>query len=720
MRKTITLLWLLAGILFSRTSFASHAMGGEITYTWISGNTYEVQFNFYRDCAGIPAPAVVTANAASGCFAALSVPLQPTATSPQQIAPVCAGMITTCNGGTMNGIEKWTYTGTVTLTGSCADWTFSVSECCRNSAITNLSNPGGESAYFSAMLNNLAVPFNSSVKMASDPVPYLFSGRMNAYNNGAFDIENDSIAVTLVDALSAPGTSVTYQTGFSGTNPVTSAPAMTIDPSNGNILVTPVSPEVDVIAYRIEEYRNGVLVGYVTRDIQITILSNANNLPYLNGISGTPNMYTINACEHDTATFVLSSFDADSLQNTNIELMTGLNSWAVGLSHQPVTLSTGAQRDALTVTIVADSLFPANGLPYIFYFKVNDDDCPYYGSQTYAISLYVNGCSSDVWPGDANDDLSCNLYDLLPIGIAYNQTGPARPGASLNWSAQAASNWNGALASGVNYKFADCNGDGIIDAADTSAINLNFGNNHPPRLSQPSVVTTAPELKLNATATAAGANDQFVVNVQMGSTANVAAGVYGVAFRITFDPTLFNPSTSSFHFLPGQLGTPGSDLLTMSRIDWNNGVVYAAAVRMDGTPQNVSGTIASFEAHVISNVISTSSSIFNIDAIEGVNENGNQILFSPVNDTVSIVAGTTGILYGSNTTVRLYPNPANDVLRIDGIREFSSVTITDLSGKSLLVSENQLMDVRSLAAGTYFAVIEAAGTKSRIRFNVMH
>ena len=74
---------------------------------------------------------------------------------------------------------------------------------------------------------------------------------------------------------------------------------------------------------------------------------------------------------------------------------------------------------------------------YLVYANVSDNACPFHGQQQYAFEIYVNACSQDVWPGDANSDLTCNLYDLLPIGLAYNASGPVRAGASTAWTAQA-------------------------------------------------------------------------------------------------------------------------------------------------------------------------------------------------------------------------------------------------------------------------------------------
>src|ERR1017187_4381792 len=71
--------------------------------------------------------------------------------------------------------------------------------------------------------------------------------------------------------------------------------------------------------------------------------------------------------------------------------------------------------------------------------------------------------SSCVWPGDADDNKIVNMNDLLAIGIAYGDTGYARPNASLTWNAQPCQDWPRKFKSGVNYKEADCDGNNIVD-----------------------------------------------------------------------------------------------------------------------------------------------------------------------------------------------------------------------------------------------------------------
>ena len=125
-------------------AYGSHAMGIDMTYVWVSGQTYQFTVNFYRDCAGITAPAAVTLNIASpsSCGPSANVTLTQQGTG-IEVSPLCPTQLgnSTCSGGTLPGVEQYVYTGTYTFTNQCSDWIVSWTHCCRNAAITNLNLP---------------------------------------------------------------------------------------------------------------------------------------------------------------------------------------------------------------------------------------------------------------------------------------------------------------------------------------------------------------------------------------------------------------------------------------------------------------------------------------------------------------------------------------------------------------------------------------------------
>src|ERR1051325_11589753 len=197
---------------------ASHAMGADISYQCLGGDSFLVRLNFYRDCGGILPSTTADINLASvtcGYNAIYTLPLvtnTPSGNNPDtldnKICDSLAASSTCHNGGTIPGVEIWAYEDVIHLPLQCADWVISFSLCCRNDSVTNLLNPGSYDLYVEAKLNNTNGLCNNSPVFTSDPVPYrcLLPA---TYNHGVVDPDGDSLAFTLINPLSA-GTPIPY------------------------------------------------------------------------------------------------------------------------------------------------------------------------------------------------------------------------------------------------------------------------------------------------------------------------------------------------------------------------------------------------------------------------------------------------------------------------------------------------------------------------------
>ena len=64
---------------------------------------------------------------------------------------------------------------------------------------------------------------------------------------------------------------VQYLSGYNSSNPIHSQSALSFDNATGDLCFTPVQIENSVWALVISEYRNGVLIGQVERDIQLRL-----------------------------------------------------------------------------------------------------------------------------------------------------------------------------------------------------------------------------------------------------------------------------------------------------------------------------------------------------------------------------------------------------------------------------------------------------------------
>ena len=54
--KTTLKLWALTilGLLFTQNSIASHVLGGDIKYIYLTPTKYKVVYKLYRECSGVP------------------------------------------------------------------------------------------------------------------------------------------------------------------------------------------------------------------------------------------------------------------------------------------------------------------------------------------------------------------------------------------------------------------------------------------------------------------------------------------------------------------------------------------------------------------------------------------------------------------------------------------------------------------------------------------
>ena len=105
--------------------------------------------------------------------------------------------------------------------------------------------------------------------------------------------------------------------------------------------------------------------------------------------------------------------------------------------------------------------------------------------EDYEVEIGETG-SVVVWPGDTNNDGLVDARDVLPVGIYWGSTGPARGSASSNWEMQLATPWSPEATT-----YVDANGDGMVDARDVLPIGLNWLKTHPVPAAGPARLTVS-------------------------------------------------------------------------------------------------------------------------------------------------------------------------------------------------------------------------------------
>ena len=377
----ITYCFLVLSLFFGgvQKSYASHSMGSDLTYRCLGGNSYEITLSFYRDCVGVPADLWADITYSSSCYGTFTTTIYQIAGTGQEISPICPSDTTTCNGGGFTGIQEYIYRGIINLPGPCADWTFSYNLCCRNLAITNINNPGSTLMYIFATLDNTVVQCNNSPVFSNKPVPFACQGQQYCFNHGGFDPDGDSLVYSMMTPYDMAGLPVSYVAPFSPTQPLSSSPAVSFNSQTGDICMTPTNLEVTVMAVLVQEYRNGVLIGSVERDIQLTVINCNNVLPALSGINGT-NSFSQSVCAGAQLCFNILSSDVDAAQNTTV-------TWDFAIPAATFSTTVGPRPTATFcwTPTAAD----VSATPYCFTATVTDDNCPYNGSQIFSYCITV-------------------------------------------------------------------------------------------------------------------------------------------------------------------------------------------------------------------------------------------------------------------------------------------------------------------------------------------
>jgi len=235
--------------------FATHNRAGEITYRHINGLTYEITVNIFSDPTS-PAfqrqEIVMNWGDNTGLDSVRQTIVFPKIT---------------------DKIQKRAWVVQHTFPGP-GNYVISVTDPNRNGGVDNIDNSSGVPFYISSLLriSPLGSLRNNSPVLLNDPIDNACAGQIFVHNPGAVDPDGDSLA---------------YEISASFGNGGLDAPGYTFPPSSTPIFVNPTTGDMvmDVpnaiglynVAILIKEFRNGIQVGNVLRDLQIRVFPGCNN-----------------------------------------------------------------------------------------------------------------------------------------------------------------------------------------------------------------------------------------------------------------------------------------------------------------------------------------------------------------------------------------------------------------------------------------------------------
>ncbi|KRP10068.1 MAG: hypothetical protein ABR95_08615 [Sphingobacteriales bacterium BACL12 MAG-120813-bin55] len=332
------------------------------------------------------------------------------------------------------------------------------------------------------------------------------------------------------------------------------------------------------------------------------------------------------------------------------------------------------------------------------------------------LQIFVSDGLDCVWPGDANDDNIANHLDLLAIGLAYGDTGPLRPDISEEWNAQYAFEWDySSLLATLNRKFIDCNGDGIIDAADITPILNNYGLEHA-RTSATEGGTGFPPLGVGFYSDTIYAGSTVTIPIYLGTEDLPAGNVYGLAFTLGYNSDIIVPGSLTVDFSSGWLG---ASTISLARTDATASLTDVAVSRTNKTSVTGYGNIGTVSFVMEDNLagrLTDISSVLEICPIEPtiINALGNATLAEGIDlqcDSVVVLQVSTDISLATSQQWNIQPNPVTHELSvITDPNTTLGLRVQTLTGQHIATyavsSTVTGIDVSPLSPGTYFLVLQ--------------
>lgn len=295
MKKICFLLLLL--LTFS-TARAYHIAGGDLSTRYLGPNTFEVTLTLYRDCSN-PIGAQFDPDITLGIFGRYDNSLVDTihmnliSSNPLNYSgPGCISPPQVC-------MEIGKYIDTVNLPNLDGGYYMVWERCCRNNTIINLTFPDQAGMTFYCSIPNPAIQ-NSSPVFTSAPLPYVCANAFFRLPFSATDADGDSLVYQFVSPYDGghssssnpnpfspsgadqipeplPYSNTNWQTPYSLANICGNTQPLVINSETGLAEGATDNVGIYAMAVSIWEYRNGVFIGEVRREIEITAIECSGN-----------------------------------------------------------------------------------------------------------------------------------------------------------------------------------------------------------------------------------------------------------------------------------------------------------------------------------------------------------------------------------------------------------------------------------------------------------
>ncbi|NRB53609.1 MAG: T9SS type A sorting domain-containing protein [Saprospiraceae bacterium] len=326
-----------------------------------------------------------------------------------------------------------------------------------------------------------------------------------------------------------------------------------------------------------------------------------------------------------------------------------------------------------------------------------------------------------IFPGDADNNGRVENYDVLYTGYAFGEIGPSRLGESPEDSQEVISLlWEDIFPSGLNFAYADADGNGAIDFLDLLAISTNYGAESGVVVNSEfleGIPGTDPAISFDRSAIPPLITENSTVEIPLflGTPENPLQDVNGIAFNITYDAEFIaelrldlNPAwlgrDSQLFILQG---FPDAALASSGRLD-------VAMTRLGKQPTMAFGRIGTLSIIIEDDLIEllpdnvdqlpVAVSVVGVGVIDG-DFNTIPVVEDSIHLEVMNPAAISDVIdKNKDGSVKVYPNPTQSQLNIlstDFIQEVQFYTTSGQKLKTQSVANQKKFEVpvQGLPAG---------------------
>ena len=365
---------------FAFTARATHQRAAEITYTWLGGNAYEFTLTCYTYT---PSPAGLQRD---------SLLVQWGDGLEEYIPRVVLqnlGEDYTLN--VYKQIHNYSSSGTYTI---------SMEDANRNFGVINVPNSVMVPMHIETeLVINPFLGYNNSVQLLNAPVDKGCVGKLYLHNPSAYDPDGDSLSYRLVtckgqDGIEIPGYTLPQ-----------ASQAFVIDSVTGELRWdAPLLQGEYNVAIMVEEWRHGVKIGSVVRDMQILISACDNDLPQIQ----CDDQYCLVAGEQ--LDFVISASDPNG---DNVTLTVSGAPLELAISPAMVNPETAFGMHPEMEFIWNTTYAHVRNTPYQLVIHAKDDDTPVSLTDVKTISINVMAPKVQGFAGDLHS------HDVTLSWLAY-------------------------------------------------------------------------------------------------------------------------------------------------------------------------------------------------------------------------------------------------------------------------------------------------------------